>query len=147
MTFQVEENIPRPFSCQPISGSSVQVFQKAGTVNPALSLSRSGFPIYHVALVMFPGPQRCMKWDWRDWRKQQELWISRAGMDKGRTWRSIISTHCSLSRCLAAGKVAKEDREIARENQSLKAGYCCSIKTTGAGEAKRGGSGINIKKI
>lgn len=34
-----------------------------------------------------------------------------------------------------------------RENQGLKAGYCCSIKTTGAGEAKRGGSGINIKKI
>lgn len=34
MTFQVEENIPRPFSCQPISGSSVQVFQKAGHCKP-----------------------------------------------------------------------------------------------------------------
>ena len=34
-----------------------------------------------------------------------------------------------------------------RENQGLKGGYCCSIKTFRAGEAKRGGSGINIKKI
>lgn len=34
-----------------------------------------------------------------------------------------------------------------RENQGLKRGDCCSSKTTKAGEAKRGGSRINIKKI
>ena len=36
-------------------------------------------------------------------------------MDKGRTWRSILSAHSFLSRCLTTGKVAKEDRETARE--------------------------------